>query len=307
LDRAAGPGIQYPSRETIRMITLGIDIGGTSIKAAARNDGRVIWAAQSPFYAKPSAEALREAIRRAVNGRITHLHSVGLCVPGLLDAATRRISMAVNVPGLVGLSLDDLIPDALGLNLGGNARIVNDARAAAHDIYTIHKTKGRLLVIALGTGVGSAVLDDGKPLEVVEDSPGHIGQIDVSIPGPMVKGPDGGAGGLEGYIGVEAIRQRYGDDVTAALEKFTGDELPVLALVRAIRICHAIYRPDHICLCGGIGIRLRHLIPVLREKIGQNLTSIARPDYLLTTGEDDFHAARGAAALAGTRVVAETV
>jgi predicted NBD/HSP70 family sugar kinase len=287
------------------MITLGIDIGGTSIKAAARNNGRILWASQSPFYAKPSAEALREAIRRAVAGRITHLHSVGLCVPGLLDAATRKISVAVNVPGLVGLSLDDLVPDALGLTVAGMARIVNDAGAAAHDIYSIHKTKGRLMVVALGTGVGSAVLDDGKPLDVVENSPGHVGQIDVSISGTTVIGPDGGAGGLEGYIGVDALRQRYGNDVSAAIEKFTGDEPAMLALVRAIRICHAIYRPNHICLCGGIGIRLRHLLPVLRERIQEHLTSLARPDWLLTTGEDDFHAARGAAALAGYRVAAE--
>ena len=279
------------------MIALGIDIGGTSIKVAARNDGRLLWASQSFFYAKPSTEVLREAIRRAVAGRLTHLHTVGLCVPGLLDIDTRTISMAVNVPGLVGIALDKLVPDALGLNVDGNARILNDAGAAAHDIYSNYRTKGRLLVLALGTGVGSAVLDNGKPLDVVENSPGHLGQVDVSIPGQMVVGPDGGAGGLEGYIGVAALRQRYGDDVSTALESFTGDEPPLLALVRAIRICHAIYRPDHICLCGGIGIRLRHLLPVLRTKIEDRLTSVARQEWMFTTGEDDFHAARGAAAL----------
>jgi predicted NBD/HSP70 family sugar kinase len=287
------------------MIALGIDIGGSSIKAAARNDGRVLWAAQSPFYAKPSAEVLRAAIRDAVAGRLTDLHTVGLCVPGLLDRDTRMISMAINVPGLVGISLDHLVPDALGLNVNGTARILNDARAAAHDIYSIYQTKGRLLVLALGTGVGSAVLDDGKPLSVVENSPGHLGQIDVSIAGHPIIGPDGGAGGLEGYIGVAALRHRYGDDVSAAVATFEGDEPPMLALVRAIRICHAIYRPDHICLCGGIGIRLRHLLSILRQKVEVKLTSLAKRDWLLTAGEDDFHAARGAAALAASRFVAE--
>jgi hypothetical protein len=120
-----------------------------------------------------------------------------------------------------------------------------------------------------------------------------------------VVGPDGGAGGLEGYIGVAALQKKYGDDVSAALATFEGDEPPMLALVRAIRICHAIYRPDHICLCGGIGIRLRHLLPGLREKIERRLTSLAKPNWLFTTGDDDFHAARGAAALAGSRVPAE--
>jgi predicted NBD/HSP70 family sugar kinase len=281
------------------MIALGIDIGGTAVKAAARKDGRVIWAAQSPFYAKPTTEELRAAIRQTVAGRLTDLHTVGLCVPGLYDTASRSISVAINVPGLVGISLDQFVPDTLGLMFDGSARILNDARAAAHDIYSTTQMKGRLLVLALGTGVGSAVLDNGKPLIVEESSPGHLGQIDVSIPGHAVIGPDGGAGGLEGYVGVAALRERYGEDVSAALATFKGNEAPMLALVKAIRICHAIYRPHHICLCGGIGIRLRHILPVLREKIDAKLTSLARPGWTLTTGDDDFHAARGAAALAG--------
>jgi predicted NBD/HSP70 family sugar kinase len=289
------------------MIALGIDIGGTAVKAAASKDGRVLWAAQSPFYAKPTTEVLRAAIRETVAGRLTDLDTVGLCVPGLFDKDSRTISMAVNVPGLVGISRDDLVPNALGLIVDGRARILNDASAAAHDIYSTRQMRERLLVIALGTGVGSAVLDDGKPLVVEEGTPGHLGQIDVSVPGIEVVGPDGGAGGLEGYIGVAALRRRYGSDVSAAVATFRGEEPPMLALVRAIRIAHAIYRPHHICLCGGIGIRLRHLLPVLRKKIEAKLTSLARPGWTFTAGDDDFHAARGAAALAGVHVGADNL
>jgi glucokinase len=155
-----------------------------------------------------------------------------------------------------------------------------------------------LLAMALGTGIGVAVLDDGKPLLVEGQSPGHFGQIDVSIPGEKVVGPDGGAGGLEGYLGVAALRERYGRDASAALAKFTGEEPAMLALVRAIRIAHAIYRPDHVVLCGGIGIRLKNLVSTLKAKVETNLTSLARPNWTLTTGDDNFHAARGAAMLA---------
>src|ERR1700734_42206 len=104
------PGSHSP-RES-RMIPLGIDIGGTAVKASAREDGKVLWSGQSFFYAKPSTEVLREAIRKAVAGRVTtDLHTVGLCVPGLYDSESRTISVAVNVPGLVGIPLDDFVPD----------------------------------------------------------------------------------------------------------------------------------------------------------------------------------------------------
>jgi hypothetical protein len=72
--------------------------------------------------------------------------------------------------------------------------------------------------------VGAAVLDDGKLLRVEGDSPGHIGQIDVSIPGADCIGPDGGAGGLEGYIGVPALQRSLGADLSIALPKLRGEE-----------------------------------------------------------------------------------
>ncbi len=283
------------------MELLGIDIGGSSVKAAALQDERALWTGQSAFYSRPNGDQLRAAIRQAVGGRIQRLESIGLCVPGFFDATQRKITFAVNVPGIVGISLDELVPEALNLAPGARATICNDAEAAALDIFQSRNERGRLLVLTLGTGIGISVLDDGRPLRVDGNSPGNFGQIDVSIAGRDVVGPDGGAGGLEGYLGVPALTAEYGPDVSAAVAKFRGDEPAMLALVRALRIAHAIYRPHHVCLCGGIGIRLRHLIPDLRRGIEMKLTNLARGRWTLSCGEDDFHAARGAARMGGER------
>jgi predicted NBD/HSP70 family sugar kinase len=289
------------------MTHLGLDIGGTSVKAAivrqndrGDGDGTWIWTGQSNFYHHPNAERIHEAIGEAIAGVAPDVPAsvtrVGLCVPGLLDPAGRTIAAAINVPGLVGISLDELVAEALGTRPA--IRIVNDAAAAADDLFVSDRLAGRLLVLALGTGVGACVLDDGKPLNVTEDSPGHLGQIDVSIEGEPVIGPDGGAGGLEGYIGGPALSARFGENVAAAISRWTGHEAPIRALARAIRICHAIYRPGHVRLCGGIGIRLRHLLHPLRQQIDDHLTRLARPNWTLDCGQNDFHAARGAARLA---------
>ncbi|MDP9174191.1 MAG: ROK family protein [Planctomycetota bacterium] len=280
------------------MAILGIDIGGSSVKAAAWEDGRFLWTGQSHIYAKPTTDELRAAIWEVAGAKLKILEAVGLCVPGLLDRPTRQIAFAVNVPGLIRIDLDRLVPGSLDLKYERPATIINDATAAAFELFSTMKLRGRLLAITLGTGVGACVMDDGKPLEVEGESPGHLGQIDVSIPEWEVIGPDGGAGGLEGYIGAAALRKQYETDVSEALAQFTGDEPAIKALVRAIRIAHAIYRPHHICLCGGVGIRLQHLMTKMRSNIELNLTSLARPGWTFTTGDDDFHAARGAALLA---------
>jgi predicted NBD/HSP70 family sugar kinase len=280
------------------MVSLGIDIGGTSVKLAAVEDGTQLWTGQSDFYARPTTQQLIDAIKAAANGRVKSVDAAGICVPGLLDGERRMITLSVNVPGLNNIVLDDLVARALGRGVK-NLRIINDAVATATYVILSKGLRGRVVSIALGTGVGMGVLDDGAPLVVEGASPGHIGQVDVSIDGDVPIGPDGGAGSLEGYIGVPALTARYGS-MKAFYETATVSDPPLRALARAIRIGHAIYRPHHVVLVGGVGTRIRHLVPGLKSLIDQNLTSIARNDWTLSAGDHDFHAALGAARLASS-------
>jgi len=278
------------------MISLGIDVGGSSVKLAATANGQFLWTAHSESYSRASKDQLVDAIHTAAAGRTKNVSAVGICVPGRLDRGRRMITLSVNLPSLNGLRLDDLVSDSVGDV--GHVELLNDSTSSAYDIYASHKLTGRLVSITLGTGVGASVLDDGVPLMIEGDSPGHIGQLDVSVPGEDVIGPDGGFGSLEGYIGAPALVKRYGNDMAATLAKLTDKDAPIRALARAIRIFHAIYRPQHVYFTGGIGIRLKHLVPSIRKLVNTNLTSVADPDWTIGTGEDDFHAAKGAARLA---------
>jgi predicted NBD/HSP70 family sugar kinase len=202
------------------------------------------------------------------------------------------------VPGLMNVVLDDLIAEALKIRVS-NLQILNDAVSSAYDVADQRQLKGRVFGLAIGTGVGAAVLDDGEPLFIEGASPGHIGQVDVSIGGHPVIGPDGGAGSLEGYVGVPAFKKRYSvDELGPVLAKMKGTDVPMLALARAIRIAHAIYRPNHVLLVGGLGIRLKHVIPDLKMVCDTHISSVARKDWTLSAGESDFHACTGAAKIA---------
>src|SRR5215203_665028 len=114
------------------MTQLGIDIGGTSVKLAAIEDGRTLWTGQSDFYSRPTTGQLVGALKQAAAGRVAHVDHAGLCVPGLYDAQQRKITLSVNVPGLMGIALDDLIAAALGEGID-DLQIVNDAVATATD------------------------------------------------------------------------------------------------------------------------------------------------------------------------------
>jgi glucokinase len=280
------------------MLSLGIDIGGSSVKAAALNENGIQWTCRSDSYDRPDASALICAIAlAATGGDLAGLTAAGLCVPGLLDPAGQHVTLSANVPGLVGVPLARLVEDALGVSLPRPLHIVSDAHGAAHDIITRRALAGRAAVLSLGTGVGMSVLDDGLPLIVDGTTPGHIGQIDVSLDSDPPIGPDGGAGGLEAYIGTPALERAYGN-VAATLAAMTVSDAPIRTLVRAIRIIHAIYRPQHIVLAGGVGLGLRRLLPEIQSSVKARLTSVARDGWTLTAADHEFHAACGAAALA---------
>ena len=255
------------------MIALGIDIGGSSVKLALVKDGQVQWTGQSAFYSRPTTQQLVDALKDAAKNRVTYANIAGLCVPGLYDKSKRMITLSVNVPGLMNVKLDEIVEQAFAKRVA-KIEIVNDAVAAATDLYESRQMTGRLVSIALGTGVGMAVLDDGEPLFIEGASPGHIGQCDVSIAGDDVIGPDGGAGSLEGYIGVPALAKRYGS-TEDFFEKAKVDDAPLKARSCAIRIVHAIYRPHAVALVGGVGIRLKHLIEQVKKSVEVNLTSVA--------------------------------
>jgi predicted NBD/HSP70 family sugar kinase len=291
------------------MKSLGIDIGGTSAKVALIETTRVVnsltvptsstnvvWTAQSPFYSRPNTEALVTALKKTVEGKPLICDRAGICVPGLLDREKRMITLSVNVPGLMNVTLDEIARRAFGDAVPA-VQIINDAVATATDAIAGKSISGRVVSIALGTGVGMGVLDDGVPLFIEGASPGHIGQIDVSIEGDECIGPDGGRGSLEGYLGVPALIARYGS-TEKFLQSASADHTPIKALARAIRICHAIYRPHHVLLVGGIGTRLRRLGAEIQTLCNDKITSVARSGWQLHFGDHDFHAAQGAARLA---------
>jgi glucokinase len=272
------------------MISLGIDVGGTAVKIAAVEGHRVLWTGKSTVYERPSTEQVVHALKEAAADRAGDAIMAGICVPGILNDDRSAVKLSVNIPGLMGIPLTDLVRQALADGVRLNV-VSSDAVASAYDLQVTRNLKGRLFCLAIGTGIGAAVLDDGKPLKVHGDSPGHFGQMDVSIEGAPVIGPDGGAGGLEGYLGAAALAKKYGNEFYKNFEQ-------IKALVRAIRIGHAIYCPDHVGMVGGIGIRLGHAIDDVYRMTNDHLTKIAKPGWTLAVGDHDHHAAVGAAKMA---------
>lgn len=287
------------------MRALGIDIGGSSVKACLI-DADAVRTAHSAGYARPSREDLAAAIREALAGlgQIPGGRGlpVGLCAPGRRSGDGESIEYALNLPCLNGWAFADMLDQAMGRR-PRRWRVCSDAEAAAIDYANAHAISGRAAAIVIGTGVGLCVLDDGAPVGIGGRGVGHLGSVDVGRLGESdTIAPDGASNTLESYVGVPALRERFPGESNEQLGRRLG-ELPMgdpfmTAVVRAARLVHAIYTPGAIVLMGGVGMALRARGRELTETIGSGLTSLARPGWTLRFGDSLFHAASGAARLA---------
>lgn len=276
------------------MRSLGIDIGGTSVKLALL-EGNRISTNRSTEYSGPSADALIKVITAALPDRSEAVEAVGLCVPGRLDPSRSHVVQSINLPGIENLPLSELVARAVGRPC--TPVIASDAYAAAHDYWASHRPFGRLMAISIGTGVGASVLDEGRPLLVSGETPGHFGQFDVTLDS------DAAPRTLESYIGANRLQAEYGPGIAGAIAGFDKRSDPLRALARAIRIAHAIYRPDTVALLGYIGMQFESCRVELDAVTRFDLTSVAKPDWKLAFGSTPFHAAIGAARLAADRTI----
>lgn len=284
------------------MTTLGIDVGGTAVKAALIRGGQVRTGI-SVEYARPDRQVLVAAIKQAVDEVVAEtdrgsIERVGLCVPGRRAPDGGSIELAVNVPGLVGYRFADLIGNAIERRLGHV--LLGDAEAATLDVARAVNTHGRVLGIAIGTGVGMALVERGRSVTIGDGGLGHFGQIDVGPIGDGVSpgnriGPDGGRNSLEAYLGAPALRARFGDELAEGITSMRETDPALIALSRAVRIALALYTPRRVVLIGGLGMAMERHATLIDSMIRDGLTGVAPEGWRLSFGTSRHHAARGAA------------
>ncbi|MDE2166900.1 MAG: ROK family protein [Alphaproteobacteria bacterium] len=142
--------------------TLAIDIGGSHIKASVLDRGGAMVAA--PVRVRTPRPATPEALLRAIAGLARTLPSydrISAGFPGYVRHGQIRTAPNLGTESWAGFRLDR----ALARRLKKPARVLNDA-----DVQGLGAIEGRGLecVLTLGTGIGSALFQDGSLLPHLE-------------------------------------------------------------------------------------------------------------------------------------------
>ncbi len=238
---------------------LGVDIGGTNLKIiAVTSEGETLQRVMAPTN-DDGAAGFRGAVKAEIE-KLFEKHGkpakIGLAAPGLAAKDARSIAF---MPGrLQGLE-DFVWSEFLGLE----TRVCNDAQAALAGEAWLGAARGceNAFLLTLGTGVGGAILLDGRVARGHIGRAGHLGHICLDTNGA----PDivGTPGSLEDLIGDHSVKVRSGgrfDSTQTLIAAFeSGDEgarsiwlTSIRALACGIVSLVNVLDPEKVVLGGGI-------------------------------------------------------
>jgi glucokinase len=219
-----------------------VDLGGTNLRAAnidstGRIHERVKFPTPDSDKAEDIVDAIAAAVARCEAGGANlgaRIEAVSVVVPGSVQAETRAIVNAPNVPAIV----DFRLAEALETKLQRTVLIENDANAAALGEMWQGAARGcrTIVCLTLGTGVGSGIVLDGNLWRGADGTAGEIGHTSVH-PFGHVRCKCGNIGCLEVYASATAIvrmtREALSNHPASQLNSVTAGDLTALQVADA--------------------------------------------------------------------------
>lgn len=167
------------------MRLVGIDLGGTAIKAGAiRADGTILERRQIPTQLERGAEDLLDRMAQLVR-ELGFEGRAGIGSPGLIDARGGRVLQSPNLACLERVDLLAGLARRLGVEPGALA-LENDANAAAYGEHWLGRGRNEqdFLLVTLGTGVGGGLILGGELYAGPGGMAGEVGHMVVDPRGP---------------------------------------------------------------------------------------------------------------------------
>jgi len=185
------------------MFYLGVDIGGTTIKAALVDEtGHVTEPRRIPTETVDWSVFLSNliALIRGYQGGAP-IEAIGIGVPGFRNSFTRRVVMSPNIPCLTNASLEKDVADEVQIPVVTE----NDANAGAYGEFVCGAGSGfqHMVYITLGTGCGSGVILNGR---LFGGTSGYAAELGHTIVDPEGRPcPCGSRGCLETLVAAHGI------------------------------------------------------------------------------------------------------
>lgn len=296
---------------------LGVDFGGSMLKVGLADAGRLVDSVRLPVDGTAAdLDRVADAARSLAGGR--KLDAVGIAVPGLVDAAGRRL---IEAHGKYAWLLGADVLEWAERTFDASARLENDARAALIGETSAGAAIGErnAVILVLGTGIGTAALLDGAPVRGPHGSAGILGgHVTIDRDGPACNcgnigcaevfgatwalparvehhraaGVAGDVDASGGFAGIVAGARRGDALATAVL-----DEAVRAWAICALSLCHA-FDPEVVIVAGGVARSSDLILPAIEAHLDAHLWGTLPRPRVLASSEPDLSVLRGLAVLA---------
>ncbi len=289
---------------------IGIDLGGTAIKLGRFDSaGKCLQALTVPTPQPAYPEAVLAAIVEAIAQLDPQQQGVaiGVGTPGPADAAGRIARVAINLTGWKDVPLADW----LEAKTGRPTVLANDANCAGMGEYWLGAGRPfqHLIMLTLGTGVGGAVILNGKLFVGHQGAAGELGLITLNPNGPECN--SGNRGSLEQHASVQAIRRQTGLEPGELGQRAEQGDPEAIAfwqtygrdLGAGLASLIYILTPEAIIIGGGVSASAKFFFPTIQSELQQRVLPSSRAGLQLLPAQLGNQAGIvGAAKLAWERV-----
>jgi len=185
------------------MQAIGIDLGGTNIKAALVHKAfGLVQTSSVETGADQGKDHVLSQIELAVKPlmkRKQRINGIGIGAPGSIDLDRKTLANPANMPGWGVVNLQKELKKRLGKRL--DIFVENDANAAALGSGRYGAARGHehYIMITLGTGVGGAIVFNKRIFRGETGAAGEIGHVSIDYDGPPAL--TGINGAIEAYLG----------------------------------------------------------------------------------------------------------
>ena len=240
---------------------IGVDLGGTNIRAALVDGTNVIRKEKAPCPAKGTQEEVIEAIAALIEPLVCdEVTSIGIGVPSVVDTAKGIVYNVANIPSWQEVHLKEIYENRFGIPV----HINNDANCFSLGESRFGQGRGYkdVLGITLGTGVGSGIIINGHLYEGRNAGAGEIGCLsyldkdyETYCSTPFFVAHD--------TTGAElSAKAQAGDAAAQALWDEFGHHLGEL-----VKAALFAYDPEAIIFGGGIAAGYPHFEAAMRKTI----------------------------------------
>jgi glucokinase len=161
-------------------VYVGVDVGGSKVLAAVvSSSGEVVRSvlARTPGRLVEAAlveDVMTDAVRSVADGET--VKAVGVAAAGFVDAAGEKVAFAPHLPWR-----DEEVRSRLAERWDAPVVLDNDANctAVAEATYGVAGGDGTSVVVTMGTGIGGALLIDGRVLRGLNGMAGEFGHMQV--------------------------------------------------------------------------------------------------------------------------------